>query len=328
MNKRRYSKNAILFWSIPSRHTIMFDPSDDDVTINIERENQRIHTAATSLRGQLTQLLCSLQNIPWSTMFVGLVLISCGILEHGFGIPKDKHAWTEARMNIHYQYCLPGITTWNAFLCMLFHVGGLWLHFFPNLIGCLLLGSIIEYILGSLNMLVVVILSYAASVLYALIKHQWVIQPCEPHGTGFSIVLNQWLTVGFASLFLHYWWRPYWKWRQETFRTKQFAPWYWWTIGIVLLFGGGWGILLLEMGVQPLISSISAEFEDKVSRSDATAHRWAVAMGHGVTFMVAGFMWYRHKCSEQETMAVEREINVETTVEEHEHKEVEDLIEK
>ena len=216
-------------------------------------------------------------KIPWTTLCVGMILIICCILEWGYDIPNGN------------------IRRWNAFLSMLFNGGGLWIHFLPNLVLCLVFGSIIECIIGSVYMAVVVLLSYTTSVLYNLVMYEWIIQPIQNRGNGFSIMAYQWFTIGAASLFLHYWWRPLKMWSRESSSDNaegRFCTWCRWMIGIFLLFGGGWIPHFAIKGLAALFYSGSVNDH---------AHVWAVIMGYGVSAVIAVLLGCEYRCSKQRT---------------------------
>ena len=215
-------------------------------------------------------------KVPWVTFCIGLTLIICCILEWGYDIPRGN------------------IQRWNAFLTMLFNCGGVWLHFLPNLILCLVFGSIIESIIGSTYMVLVVMLSYTASVLYKLVMYEWVIQPVDERGYGFSIMAYQWFSISSASLFLHYWWRPFKKWKEQKAldkAPKQFGTWYWWMLGISLLLGGGWIPHFIIM-------ALAAQFYPR--DPDNHAHTCAVIMGYGVSAIIAVLLWCQNRCQKQD----------------------------
>ena len=233
---------------------------------------------------------------------VKMVLIICAILEFGYDIPRGLDPVHKATTEI---------TRWNAFLRMLFNAGGLLYHFLPNFLIGGLVGCGIECIVGSINMIVVVMTSYMFSVLYSLIEYQWRIQPEEIHSFGFSAILYQWFTVYFVSIFLRFWWWPYWAWKRDHTATdynKRFGRWWWWMIGGLLMVGGGWMFHFAIMGLR--ITTIGGK--------EAPVHAWAVLEGYGVSVIMGLFMLCRFKLNtgrmaESAESSSSIAINLETT---------------
>lgn len=255
-------------------HSIIFrfQSTMSEIDIVVANTNDRASTEKNNTNPQATQAWWA--KMPWATLCVGLIMIICCILEYGYDIPKE---------NIR----------WNAFLRVLFNCAGLWAHFLPNLIACLVVGSIIELVVGSVYMTVVVVLSYTASVLYSLVMYEWIIQPVQFHGYGFSIVAYQWFTICFAALFLHYWWRPFRRWRaQQSSKNAdgRFGTSKWWMGGIFLCLGGGW---ILHFTIKGITAQLHMRVNDH-------AHVWAVIMGYPVCAVIAMMMWCEHCCRNSE----------------------------
>ena len=130
-----------------------------------------------------------------------------------------------------------------------FNIGGVLLHYLPNAVLGLLSSLVVEISLGSLNMLLVAVVSYGWTVWHGFCEDTL---SGDAKGWGFSATLYQYFTVVGGALFIRYWcfnkvkdftfyllpslWHTY---LFQCGENNQ-SGFLWWCSGLQVILGTGW----------------------------------------------------------------------------------------
>jgi len=202
------------------------------------------------------------------------VLGICCILEWG--------VWNTAESWKNYYFVKS-----NAFGAGWFNVGGVLLHYLPNAILAFFTGWLIEWNVGSLNMVFVWFWGYFFGVGIMAATNGGFLT--AGRGWGFSLQLYHWFNIASGSVFLRFWWFSENRNKQLTF--KQIL---WWIVGIFILLCGGW---IANFGILSLayLASITVGYDfDKLAHY---THNIIMLYGYaGVVFLWLLLRWQFSYC--------------------------------
>ena len=199
-------------------------PTSPEVSLTILTDETIRETSKTSRK------CCQNFQVPITVIFIQIALGICCILEWGI--------WNTDEGKKKYRH-----VKGNAFGAAWFNIGGVLGHYLPNAILGFFTGWLIEWNVGTLNMVFVWFWGYFFAIGYKIALNGGIVH--TRGGWGFSLQLFHWFTVAGGALFLRFWWFS--EGRNKKLTSKQIL---WWLGGIFILIFGGWlgniGVLTLE----------------------------------------------------------------------------------
>ena len=260
--------------------------NQDDIYINCKEDTKEVESSSS----------CTKFQVPLIGLLIQLALGICCLLEWGlWDTPED---WRDDKyLNIKR----------NAFGASWFNVGGVLLHYLPNALFAFFTGWLIEWNVGSLNMVFVWFWGYFFAVGYTIARYGGDLT--GQGGWGFSFQLYQWFTVAGGVMFFRFWWFPVVKsmsagnaiLKGKNLRLKiVYCLWY--IFGISLLLGGGWignyGIL----GLINIAAYIVEGFDP--NNVDHHTHDMMTCYGYVTVVLLWVLLWWQ-----TEGLRVEQDVS-------------------
>jgi hypothetical protein len=202
-------------------------PGQQDTELVVEEENFIPSSVEVSSQIQADENIqetsrhsCKNFQVPITVLLIQCALGICCVLE--WGIWNTPEGWRK------YYYVKS-----NAFGAGWFNAGGALLHYLANAILAFFTGWLVEWSVGSLNMVFVWFWGYFFGVgIMAATNNGFL---TGGRGWGVSLQLYHWFTIAGRAVFLRFWLFSENRNKQLTF--KQIL---WWIGGIFILLCGGW----------------------------------------------------------------------------------------